>query len=102
MNNMTAYPEAVLRYVHSDKAKAKVRARQGAIRAWLRGLKTTCLDCGSTADLHFHHRDPATKVATVMMMPGHYGRAKIQAEVEKCDVLCQPCHMARHHPRVAS
>jgi hypothetical protein len=33
--------------------------------AWIATLKTACLDCGSHERLHFHHRDPATKLFNI-------------------------------------
>ena len=41
--------------------------------------------------LHFHHRDPKTKLRNISDMDG-YSLPKIKAEMRKCDVLCGVCH----------
>ena len=60
-------------------------------------LDAGCTDCGSSENLHFHHVDPSTKVKSVAF----YAQTptaveRLMAEIEKCVVVCQPCHMARH------
>lgn len=54
-----------------------------------------CLDCGSKADLQYHHRDPSTKRFTVGD-GGTRAMSTILAEIDKCDVLCAGCHQRRH------
>jgi hypothetical protein len=65
----------------------------------MRSLKgTTCVDCGGTfppEQLHFHHRDPSTKLF-ILAAAGRHTRAAVRAEAKKCDVLCKPCHEERH------
>jgi len=41
--------------------------------------------------LHFDHIDPKTKIKNVCDMKG-YKWEVIQAEIDKCRVLCFPCH----------
>ena len=53
-----------------------------------------CAACGydrCTANLHFHHVDPATKAFAVNM---RYGRSleAYRQEAKKCDLLCANCH----------
>ena len=58
-----------------------------------------CESCGYDEDpakLHFHHRDPDTKLFAVGgMSPGGFTE-KFKQEIAKCDVLCQPCHIEQH------
>lgn len=72
-------------------------------REWLRKRRLkyvsgkTCAFCGE-ADvslLQFHHIDPETKSHNV-----HWGMkaSRIEAEMEKCVVLCSPCHREYHAP----
>jgi hypothetical protein len=53
-----------------------------------------CQRCGYNEDpraLHFHHRDPEDKEFS-LSWAGSSADARIQAEIEKCDVLCANCH----------
>lgn len=48
--------------------------------------------------LHYHHRDPSTKLYNVSNMWGYAARA-FEEEVAKCDVLCASCHRREHVAR---
>lgn len=60
-------------------------------------LGNRCVMCGCTSSLQVDHIDPATKDAC-MKRPGTHGFkfgiawAKILKEIEKCQLLCPPCH----------
>ena len=53
-----------------------------------------CMRCGYNEDgskLHFHHRDPSTKLFSI----GNgvvYSSQRLQEEIDKCDLLCISCH----------
>ena len=47
--------------------------------------------------LDFHHRDPATKINRIADMIDRCSKAKILAEIQKCDCLCANCHRILHH-----
>ena len=54
-----------------------------------------CVDCGEADPvvLEFDHRDAATRTLYVaQMIERRYAWAKIQAEIEKCDVRWANCH----------
>jgi hypothetical protein len=81
----------------------KVRASQAAYRAKARDLarshKTACIRCGEThpACLDFHHRDPGVKEGTISRLVSKNVKLdRVQAEIEKCDVLCANCHRKFH------
>ncbi len=63
---------------------------------WVRDYLAThpCVDCGETDPLvlDFDHRDPKAKSANVSYLVCSAGLARVQAEVEKCDVRCANCH----------
>ena len=64
--------------------------------AWAREeLGGACVVCGATDDLDLDHIDPATKVGTVARI-WSYSEARFRAEVSKCQLLCDPCHKAKH------
>lgn len=52
-----------------------------------------CVKCGSTDELHIHHRDPADKVSNHIWS---WSEARRLAELAKCDVLCRDCHQEHH------
>lgn len=51
-----------------------------------------CVKCGSTENLEWDHIDPATKVFNIA---DSYLRSTeaIEAELKKCQRLCQSCHI---------
>lgn len=89
------------------KQKKKARkVRYLATREWLDNLKIQagCALCGFTLGrvpkkrmklfamlFEFDHVDPTTKSYNVCDMK-NYSRQAIQAEVDKCRVLCKECH----------
>lgn len=52
-----------------------------------------CSRCGSTDDLHLHHRNPEQKVAHAIWS---WREERRLAEIVKCDVLCRSCHEEHH------
>jgi hypothetical protein len=69
-------------------------------RMRIRQLKRKpCMDCGNTFPpecMDYDHRDPATKSREVgNMIYSTWSWAKIQAEIDKCDLLCSNCHRIR-------
>lgn len=56
-----------------------------------------CLHCGydrSVWAMDFHHRDPLVKDFRIGY--GTKAWAKIQTELDKCDLLCRNCHFEEH------
>jgi hypothetical protein len=53
----------------------------------------TCSQCGSADELEFHHPDPETKLSHRIWS---WARERLEAELAKCVVLCDPCHNALH------
>lgn len=86
-------------YVSNRDAILEKSARESAEFAeWLQVLRTVngCEDCDThEGKLEHHHVDPSTKLYNVS---GMY-RGSLDAledELEKCAVLCIPCHNKRH------
>lgn len=71
--------EYMLKRYHSRRAEA---AKQ---------LGGKCVRCGCKEDLQFDHIDPATKSFPIAKM-WSINKKDFQAEVLKCQLLCQPCH----------
>ena len=73
-------------------------------KAWVDSLKMDkpCTDCGRIYPpcvMDFHHRDKGSKVFTISKVARHGDKAKLLAEIEKCDLLCANCHRIRTHER---
>ncbi len=86
----------------------KAQTRINAIRQWLVEYKVSIgCPCGENhpACLHFHHRIPAEKEFEICDAVLTRAKSRIEAEIEKCDVLCANCHAKLHyteiHPDVA-
>lgn len=77
-------------------AKLRARKRQQLINSY---KEKPCGDCGIQYPayvMQFDHRDPATKCADIRTLRGHSWET-IQAEIDKCDVVCANCHAERTH-----
>lgn len=58
------------------------------------------MECGEDdpACLDLHHREPDTKKMKISkMVTWGYSKDKLQAEMDKCDVVCANCHRIEHH-----
>ena len=91
--------EKLLRNKVSNKLNARRKAEKRLqVRAYKK--EVGCASCGYKDNpdiLHFHHRDPNTKVNNVSRMLGkNHSMEKIKAEIEKCDLLCISCHHKHH------
>lgn len=89
---------AEYRKAHSDAILGKQATEFAEFTEWLQILRTNngCGDCEThEGRLVHHHVDPSTKLYNVSGMCGHSLDA-LEDELEKCVVLCHPCHMARH------
>jgi hypothetical protein len=53
-----------------------------------------CVDCGSTRQLEFDHRDPRQKEFEITR-GGTIAEDRFWAEVEKCVLRCRRCHERR-------
>lgn len=65
----------------------------------LRNLKVKCSRCTEThiSCLDFHHTDPNIKFGNVSELPAKgWSWERIQAEINKCVILCSNCHRKLH------
>ena len=56
-----------------------------------------CVKCGSTDELQLDHIDPKTKVNNSIWS---WSVARRVVELEKCQVLCYPCHKVKTREQV--
>ena len=75
--------------IHNRQQSDRKRANLNVIKE-----AQGCMICGYNEDgskLHFHHRDPSTKIFSI----GNgvvYSSQRLQEEIDKCDLLCISCH----------
>ena len=76
----------------------RLRERQ---RQWLIDYKKglSCVRCGEShpATLQFHHRNQQEKEFEISLYTAlGFSKARLLAEIEKCDVICANCHAKEH------
>lgn len=80
-------------------SRATRKRRKILMRDFVRYLKEKkgCKNCGGRNDLTFHHRIKKNKRGRVdSTIASNASWKKFMAEVVKCDVLCDPCHVRLH------
>jgi len=75
--------------------------RRAELRSWLNDRKADsgCARCDESDPgcLDFHHDDPEEKDDEITkLVTAGYGKDRLQAECEKCTVLCANCHRKQH------
>ena len=75
------------------------KARDQRMRAWLKEIKDhPCMDCGIKYPpmvMEFDHVRGTKTMGIAEMMRRRFAKAKIIAEVEKCELVCANCHRLR-------
>ena len=105
----------VSKYLVHRKDKSSVEQRRqkriDAVTRWRRNTKEKlveykggkCKVCGYDKcidALEFHHRDPSKKDFSISGKTWSY--EKLQAEVDKCDLVCSNCHRELHNEQKIS
>lgn len=87
---------------HYEANRADLLEKQAKLFAefteWLKILRTNngCEDCEThEGRLVHHHVDPSTKKFNISRMYS-FSLDTLEDELEKCVVLCEPCHKRRH------
>lgn len=81
-------------YQIANAKKRSIEARNAAKEyIWNYLVTHPCISCGESNPvvLEFHHRHGKDKAITEMAAAG-YPIYRIQAEIDKCEVLCANCH----------
>lgn len=92
--------EAQRRHYLKNKSNysSQLKERRSRNKQYVWGRKTRCAECGETDKrcLDFHHlRDKDRKLA--QMIRDASPVEALQAEIDKCEVLCGNCHRRHHH-----
>jgi len=83
-------------YKDVDIARAYQREYQ---REWIKRRRgnyiegKACQKCGAVSDLEIHHRNPSEKTEHRIWS---WTCERLEAELEKCDILCRGCHNEAH------
>ena len=75
--------------IHNQQREDRRRAELNIIKE-----AQGCMRCGYNEDgskLHFHHRDPSTKLFEIGKGIA-FSPIRVQEEIDKCDLLCAACH----------
>lgn len=84
---------------HLARVKARNKAYRLEMRDYVKFLKATtpCTDCGVFYPpyvMQFDHLGDKIMEVSVMVTK-MWGRDKIQAEIDKCEIVCANCHAIR-------
>jgi len=90
------------RKVNRIKVNSRRRERISKLTKWVYEIKKTkkCILCNfdkHPAALVFHHKNKDEKYKTIKdLVQSCCSKKKILEEMEKCDVLCNNCHIIKH------
>ena len=94
-NHNKKYFEGDAKKRHLQQVKERKHAVRDVAREWVWNYLSThpCQECGETDPmvLEFHH-EGEKELPISVMVNGGYPIPKIQAEIDKCIVLCANCH----------
>lgn len=84
--------------------KAAKKERQGRLAEWLKALKeaSPCLDCGVSYPFYVMQYDHVTDDKELNISAAirrDWTQERIQAEIDKCQLVCANCHAERTHQR---
>jgi len=81
---------------HREKLVEDQRRIRDERRQYLREyLGGKCVMCGVTEGLEFDHIDPSEKSYTIGSSITCFSLEELILEVDKCQLLCRPCHMKK-------
>jgi hypothetical protein len=85
--------------VFGELSRRQAIAFVGALKS-----STPCMDCGGmfpSEAMDFDHARGVKVKGIAAMVARDFGLDEIQAEIEKCDIVCSNCHRIRTHMRAA-
>lgn len=83
------------RATYNEYMRKYMLARYHTRRAeWIIQLGGKCIDCGTAEGLEFDHDDASSKAYDLAKIFS-YSNERIQVELAKCVLRCDPCHKAK-------
>lgn len=84
--------------------KERNKAYRAGLRLWIQQLKseTPCRDCKIKWPhyvMQFDHVGNDKEIDIANAVDQGWGRARIQREIDKCELVCANCHAIRTHSR---
>ena len=80
---------------------SRIRRKKERLKWYKEQKEKPCEHCGQcfpVCCMDLHHRDPTIKESTVRkMITDDLSFKRIQAEYDKCSLLCSNCHRILHH-----
>ena len=80
-------------YLNRNRLRFEEKSRR------LREVKDRpCMDCGGKFPpcvMDFDHRDGVTKIGNIAVLLKAWSWARLQTEIDKCDLICANCHRIR-------
>jgi hypothetical protein len=81
---------------HAERLRLVDRENRERARDWLWALKSKpCSSCHGEfhpASMQFDHVRGVKEFEVNVAAVGHYSKARIEKEIEKCDLVCANCH----------
>lgn len=81
--------------VYLDRNKARFEESSRRLRE---AKNRPCMDCGGKFPpfvMDFDHRDGVTKMGNIAKLLKSWSWARLQTEIQKCDLICANCHRIR-------
>ena len=80
----------------NEQTKKRQRDLKALAVNYKGGVCTDCLQIFHPACFDFHHENPEEKDFTFSSVKSLKWSCKIEAELDKCSLLCSNCHRLRH------
>src|SRR5882762_9871136 len=86
----------ICRPCYNNKMRIYMTARYHRRRASaIEQLGGQCVDCDTIEDLEIDHANATQKTFDLGKALSGWSEVRIQAELRKCVVRCQPCHLEK-------
>lgn len=81
---------------YKEVQKTRNVANTARFKEWKEQQKCLCCGESETCCLDLHHLDPSEKEAELSNVASYWNWERMQAEIDKCVVVCSNCHRKIH------